>query len=91
MSHERETRGADSGAALGSALECQGCKWWQADDEDDADNTAGICRRNPPQLSGGSYGFVSSVFGFIWRSSETEWPATDAFDYCGEHTPNGEL
>lgn len=76
--------GAELGAASGSALECKGCKWWQADDEDDADNTGGTCRRYPPTVHAGTWG---SYF-FLMKTTSTHWPDADALDYCGEHTPN---
>lgn len=61
---------------------CSTCRFWHTDEPDDEE---GICRRNPPHVAGGSFGFTNQLFGLIWRSSGTEWPETNKDDWCGEY------
>jgi len=75
---------ADAPAPLaGVDFECQGCKWWQADN-DNPDDTGGTCHRYPPTVHAGTWG----SYLFFMKTTSTHWPDADAFDYCGEHTPN---
>ena len=79
-----EKREAGCAPAAGSELRCENCKFWKPDDEDDADNSAGICRRHPPTVNAVTWG----CYIFLMKSTSSEWPEADAFDWCGEHTPN---
>lgn len=79
-----EQNAATSAAVPCSALRCENCKWWQADDEDDESNTGGTCRRYPPTVHAGTWG----NYFFLLNTKTTQWPDADAFEYCGEHTPN---
>lgn len=54
---------------------CDNCRFW-----DEVDDREGFCRINPPV-----------VFLTEDCESETRWPRTDSYDWCGKHeTPKKE-
>ena len=72
MTETNATRAAGS-----SAPACSTCRFFEPESE--------TCRRRPPVVVGGSWGFGSAAFGFLMRSSGTEWPDVSLDDWCGEH------
>lgn len=64
---------------------CENCKYWEADDDEDQDNLNGTCRRHAPKVVGSSGGVFLVGVGFLYGNQDTEWPDTEAFDWCGEY------
>jgi hypothetical protein len=75
-------------ATMSNDERCENCKYCKADDEEDNENSYGICRRHPPRVVGASSGFLLAGFGLMAGHKFTQWPEADAFDWCGDYAPS---